>query len=183
MLNTEQGQVLLHLARDAIATHFDLSSHPAPHAAWLNERGATFVTLTQHGRLRGCIGSLEVSRTLSDDVRHNAVAAAFHDPRFAPLTADEFNGTRVEVSLLSPAHQLIFNSEKDALSQMQPGEDGLIFEYKWHKATFLPQVWEELPQAQEFFEHLKSKAGLPPKFWSEDIKLSRYSVQKWQEPA
>ena len=181
MLNTEQGQVLLRLARDAIAARFSLSGSAAAHAAWLDEPGATFVTLTQHGQLRGCIGSLEAHRPLLDDVRHNAIEAAFRDPRFSPLTAEEFKITRVEVSLLSAASQLIFNSEQDALSQLQPGVDGVILEYSWHKATFLPQVWEQLPQPQEFIGHLKAKAGLQPEFWSNDIKLSHYSVQKWGE--
>lgn len=181
MLNSEQGKILLRLARAAIAERFDMSNTTIPHEAWLDEFGATFITLTQHGQLRGCIGSLEAHRPLAEDVRHNAVAAAFRDPRFPPLSAGELDETDVEVSLLSPAHSLIFNSEPDALAQLRPDVDGVILEYSWHKGTFLPQVWEQLPQPQQFLEHLKAKAGLPAGFWSDDIKLSRYTVQKFSE--
>jgi AmmeMemoRadiSam system protein A len=181
MLTNEQGKVLLCLAREAIAERLDLTPRPTPHEAWLNEFGATFITLTQQGQLRGCIGSLEAYRPLAEDVRHNAIAAAFRDPRFPPLSADELDETQVEVSLLSPAHQLIFNSEQDAIDQLHPGVDGVILEFGWHRGTFLPQVWEQLPQPQVFLEHLKGKAGLPAGFWSVDIKLSRYTVQKWCE--
>jgi len=152
-----------------------------PQAAWLQQSGATFITLTLNGQLRGCIGSLEAHRPLIEDVRHNAVAAAFHDPRFAPLTAEEFAGVQVEVSLLTPAQPMSFSDERDALSQLRPNTDGIIFEYGRYRSTFLPQVWEQLPQPHQFMMHLKRKAGLPDDFWAEDVKLSRYSVTKWRE--
>lgn len=181
MHDTEQGKTLLTLARSAIAERFGAAHSPSPQDAWLHEPGATFVTLTLDNQLRGCIGSLEAYRPLGDDVRHNAVAAAFHDPRFDPLTAQEFADTTVEVSLLSAAQPLRFSSEGDALAQLRPGMDGLILEFGRHRGTFLPQVWEQLPAPNAFMTHLKNKAGLPHDFWSDGIRLSRYTVQKWAE--
>ena len=154
---------------------------PDESAPWLAEPGATFVTLTQHGQLRGCIGSLQAQRPLLDDVKSNAVAAALHDPRFLPLKAEELDITRVEVSLLTPAQPMSFRDEADALAQLRPNVDGVIFQYGGYRSTFLPQVWEQLPQPREFMAHLKHKAGLPPDFWSPDVKLSRYTVEKWKE--
>jgi AmmeMemoRadiSam system protein A len=181
MFDSNKGQTLLHLARAAIAKELGFKSHELPRIDWLEEPGATFVTLTLHGDLRGCIGSLEAHRPLIDDVRHNAKAAAFLDPRFTPLTKQEFAEVVIDVSLLSPPEQIHFNSESNALEQLRPGLDGVILDYRGHRATYLPQVWAQLPDPQEFIDHLKSKAGLPEDFWSEDIKLSRYVVQKWRE--
>lgn len=178
------GSVLLRLARDAIAGQFGMTVEaPDTSAPWLQHSGATFVTLTQAGRLRGCIGSLEAHRPLWQDVRANAVAAAFRDPRFAPLTAEELPATRIEVSLLSPQQPMPFSSEADALAQLRPGVDGVVLEYGRHRGTFLPQVWEQLPTREEFLAHLKLKAGLPARFWDDAMRLSRYTVDKWQEPA
>ena len=177
------GSALLALARSAIANHFGSHAAPAelPPLPELTQPGATFVTLTQNGALRGCIGSLQAHRPLADDVAANAVAAAFRDPRFAPLTAEELARTRVEVSLLSPAKALVFRDEADALAQLQPGVDGLILSYGAHRATFLPQVWENLPDRHQFLAHLKQKAGLPADFWSPQLVLERYHVRKWKE--
>lgn len=183
MNNTEKGKTLLALARSPIAERLGLPSLPVPQAEWLQEHGATFVTLTQQGDLRGCIGSLQAHRPLHEDVRHNAIAAAFRDPRFAPLTLEEFSITTVEVSLLSAPQAMSFSSEQDALAQLRPEVDGVIIEFRHLRGTFLPQVWEQLPEPRRFMAHLKNKAGLPVDFWSEDIKLSRYTVQKWREKA
>jgi len=114
-------------------------------------------------------------------VCHNAVAAAFQDPRFAPLTAAEFESVAIEVSLLTPSQPMTFQDEADALVQLRPNIDGVIFEYGRYRSTFLPQVWEQLPQPQQFMAHLKNKAGLPTDFWSPTVRLSRYSVQKFRE--
>lgn len=176
-----KGPVLLTLARSAIAQHFGLSPQPVHEPDWLGEPGATFVTLTQHGRLRGCIGSLKAHRPLGQDVRQNAVAAAFRDARFPPLVLTEFTGVRVEVSLLSPQQPLRFTSEADALSQLRPGIDGVVFECGRYRSTFLPQVWEPLPQPDQFMAELKLKAGLPEDFWSPEVTLHRYTVEKWKE--
>ncbi len=186
---SERGGALVALARDAIARELELElgERPAtpisPRPGWLDVPGAAFVTLTRHGRLRGCIGSLEAHRPLWRDVEANARAAAFDDPRFAPMTADEWPDTRVEVSILSPARPMDFSGEADALAQLRPGIDGVILEHGWHRATFLPQVWEQLPDPREFMAHLKNKAGLSPDFWADGIRLSRYTVEKFKEAA
>lgn len=181
MLSNEQGQVLLKLARAAVAARFGSPSPQSPEEAWLKRLGATFVTLKEDGMLRGCIGSLEARRPLGEDVQHNAEAAAFRDPRFLPVTQDELERIEVEVSVLSEARPMDFFDERDALAQLQPGVDGVILEYGLHRATFLPQVWEELPQPAQFMARLKNKAGLSEGFWTDDIRLSRYSVQKFSE--
>ncbi len=177
------GPTLLQLARASL--HAALGQPLAVSAAidhpQLVQPGATFVTLTQSGELRGCIGSLEAWRPLLQDVQANAVAAALRDPRFAPLTPEELGATRVEVSLLSAPQPLGFTDAADALAQLRPGIDGVILEDRGRRATFLPQVWEQLPQAEVFMAHLKRKAGLPADYWSESLHLSRYTVQKWQE--
>ena len=181
MIEAGQGIILLALARGAIAERLGLGNGVAANGDWLDEPGATFVTLMRYGQLRGCIGSLEAQRELRDDVRFNAVSAAFRDPRFAPLTPEEFTDTQVEVSLLSPQSPIAFESEADVLRQLRPGIDGVVLEYGLRRGTFLPQVWEQLPQPEEFLAHLKAKAGLPANFWDAGIRLSRYSVTKWKE--
>ena len=181
MFNTSKEQTLLHLARAAIAAELGFVSGDLPRAAWLEEPGATFVTLTVHGQLHGCIGSLEADRPLIDDVRHNAVAAAFQDPRFAPLTKEEFADVIIDVALLSKPESIRFSSEHDALMQLKPGLDGVTLKCDTHRATFLPHAWADFPHAQDFLAHLKSQAGLPEDFWSIDLKLSRFTIQKWSE--
>jgi AmmeMemoRadiSam system protein A len=181
MNEPECGKVLLKLARNAIAERFGLEQPLAAHESWLTESGATFVTLTQRSNLRGCIGSLQPHRPLWLDVRENALAAAFRDSRFPPLEPAEFDDTRVEVSLLSPMQPMAFENEPDALRQLRPGVDGVVFEYGHYRSTFLPQVWEQLPTPQGFMAQLKRKAGLPGDFWADGIRLSRYTVTKWKE--
>lgn len=177
----DKGTTLLTLARGEIAGKLGHDVSPPAQAAWLDERGACFVTLTTDGLLRGCVGTLEAHRPLVLDVRENALAAAFRDPRFAPLTRDEFEAVRVEVSVLSPSEVLEVTSEAHALSRLRPGIDGVIFEYRHYRSTFLPQVWEQLPDPAGFLAQLKRKAGLPMDFWAEDVRLSRYTVTKWKE--
>ncbi len=147
----------------------------------MSELGATFVTLTLGGNLRGCIGTLEAHRPLLLDIRQNAIAAAFSDPRFPPLSMAEYAHIKIEVSLLSQAAPLAFSSEQDALLQLAPGIDGVIFECGHRRSTFLPQVWESLPEPSSFLAQLKLKAGFSGSFWSDEIKLSRYTVSKWKE--
>ncbi len=185
MNNIELGQVLLRIARQAIGEELGVKISAVPAAALalpdMQQPGATFVTLTLDGELRGCIGTLQAHRPLIDDVRANALAAAFLDPRFMPLTREEFDLVRVEVSLLAPPTPMAFVSEADALAQLRPNIDGVILESGWHRATFLPQVWESLPAPQQFMAQLKRKAGLPADDWNADIQISRYEVQKWKE--
>lgn len=180
--SASRGQVLLALARASVAHALGL---PAPAVAedapWLQQPGACFVTLTQGGALRGCIGSLQAHRPLLNDVKANAVAAALHDPRFAPLRPAELAHTDVEVSLLSPLHALRFASEADALAQLRPNVDGVVFEYQHYRSTFLPQVWEQLPNVRDFMAQLKRKAGLPADFWDPQVRLQRYTVTKFSD--
>ncbi len=178
----DRGPTLLALARDIIGARFGEGRHPHADASWLAEPAATFVTLTRHKELRGCIGSLEATRTLRADVEDNALAAAFRDPRFMPLTRAEYADTRIEISLLSPTEPLAAANEQQACELLRPGLDGVVFEYGRYRSTFLPQVWEQLPDAALFLSHLKRKAGLPPDFWHNTIRLSRYTVEKWHEP-
>jgi len=181
-LPEQRGAILLAVARDAIARQLGETDAGQDRLdGWLQEPGASFVTLTQEGALRGCIGSLEAHRPLLEDVRANAVAAALRDPRFPPLRAPELPHTRIEVSLLSEATDMEFASEEQALAQLRPGIDGVVLRFGHARGTFLPQVWESLPRAEDFLAQLKRKAGLPADFWHEDIRLSRYSVNKWKE--
>jgi AmmeMemoRadiSam system protein A len=178
---TDQGLILLTLARNAIARALDEHTHPHAEPPWLDEPGAAFVTLTQHGELRGCIGTLKARRALRADVEANAQAAAFHDPRFAPLGLREYAYTDIEVSVLSALTVIEFAGQEQALGELRPGVDGVMFEYGARRSTFLPQVWEQLPEPGQFLAHLKQKAGLPAGFWDEEIKLWRYTVTKWRE--
>ena len=175
------GTTLLVRARNAIAAQLGEAAQPEPAHPQLDRPGATFVTLTQDGKLRGCIGSLEAHRALDADVRANAQAAAFRDPRFRPLTREEWPATRVEVSLIAPAEPIAFADEADALGKLRPGVDGIIFECEGRRATFLPQVWESLPEPTLFLAHLKQKAGFAPNFWAPGVRLYRYEVRKWKE--
>ena len=181
MLPEDAGSVLLPLARAAIAGQLGTPLTAREDADWLHTTAASFVTLMQQDQLRGCIGTLQAHRALIADVRANAVAAAFRDPRFKPLAKHEFDAIRVEVSVLSVVASVSCRDEDDALAQVRPGIDGVIFEYGHHRSTFLPQVWEDFSDARLFFGHLKRKAGLPPDFWDPAVRLSRYTVSKWSE--
>ena len=177
-----KGRILLPIARnvisDALGKPIESADESQP---WLHDQGASFVTLTMNQHLRGCIGSLEAQRPLLLDVKANAYAAAFRDPRFSPLTIAELDATEIEISLLSPQQPLSFKDEADALAQLRPEIDGIVFKYGRYRSTFLPQVWEQLTDATAFMAHLKHKAGLPPGFWHDDVELYRYTVTKFKE--
>jgi len=175
------GQALLAIARNAVGGELGRAHGRPPAHDALDVPGATFVTLTQSGLLRGCIGSLEATRPLRADVHANAIAAAFRDPRFPPLHAAEFDVTRVEVSLLSASRSVAVTDEAGLLRALVPGVDGVILEFGRHRATFLPQVWESLDEPRRFLDALKRKAGLPADFWHPQIRFSRYTVTKWVE--
>jgi len=179
----DKGPLLLRVAREAIDHALGLVDLSKPEDLILRESAASFVTLTLNDELRGCIGSIEAYRPLLEDLRHNAVAAAFEDPRFPPLTREEFSEVRIEVTLLSPLEEMAFLNEKDALSQLRPNVDGVVLSYLERRATFLPQVWEQLPRPEDFLSYLKKKAGLSPDFWSPDLKLFRYGHIKFEERA
>ena len=180
-MSVDKGKILLSIARSAIAETLGQSCTANENAIWLQEEAACFITLMQKDNLRGCIGTLEAHRSLLEDVKHNANAAAFRDSRFAPLTSEELDITDMEISLLSPIQALQFSDEQDALEQLRAGTDGVVFECGHHRSTFLPQVWKQLPDTGDFIAHLKTKAGLSADFWSDEVKLSRYSVSKWRE--
>ncbi len=138
---------------------------------------ATFVTLHIEAQLRGCIGTLEARRTLVEDVAGNAWSAAFRDPRFSALTWPEYERLDVHISILSPPEPLQFSSEEELLAQLRPRVDGLIIEEGYNRGTFLPSVWEQLPEPREFLRHLKRKAGLHPDYWSSRIRVQRYTTE------
>ena len=158
----------------------DASRHDAD---WLQAPGASFVTLTRQGQLRGCIGTLQPHRALRLDVEANAVAAALRDPRFRPVQALELGDIRVEVSVLSAPESLEFDDEADAHARLRPGIDGILLEYGSRRSTFLPQVWEQLADPRDFLSQLKRKAGLPGDFWHPELRLQRYTVAKFKESA
>ena len=175
------GVVLVDIAREAIREHLGLARAAERHEPWLTQPAATFVTLREHGELRGCIGSLDARRPLGLDVAHNARAAAFNDPRFPPVGRDEIDALDVEVSLLSAREPFAAASEAEALARLRPGIDGVCFEYGRASATFLPQVWESLADPLVFLGELRRKAGLSARFWHPDVKLSRYTVEKFRD--
>lgn len=143
----------------------------------LREPGASFITLEINKELRGCIGSLEAHQPLAQDIAQNAYAAAFRDPRFYPLTTEEYQNITVHISVLSKPGPISFSSEKDLLKQIRPGIDGLILSDKGYRGTFLPAVWESLPTPELFLRHLKTKAGLPENYWSDTINIERYTAE------
>jgi len=192
VLNTKQesarftrhdGEQLLQLARESVRYGLQ-HGKSAPVASdqyntLLNQPRASFVTLKIADELRGCIGSLQASRPLVEDVSHNAFAAAFRDPRFPPLREEEYDDLEFHVSILGISEEMTFTSETDLIKQLRVGVDGLILEDKGHKGTFLPSVWESLPEPKQFWLHLKAKAGLPQDHWSDSIAVSRYTTQSF----
>ncbi len=181
LAHEDAGKVLLGIARGAIDSNLEGKKYfQQAKGDWLAQAGASFVTLTKEGALRGCIGSLVAEQPLGEDVARNAVAAAFRDPRFPALTLHEWPGVRVEVSLLSSPKPVRFADEEDLLRQVVAGEDGIILEYSGRRATFLPQVWEALPDKQVFFSELLKKAGLSGARLAR-CSIQRYRVAKWKE--
>jgi AmmeMemoRadiSam system protein A len=175
----DRAATLIGIAREAIA----LRERPQPRSwpdAWLREIGASFVTIRLDGELRGCIGTVDPHRPLGDDVASNAFSAAYRDPRFPPVNDDERERLDVEVSVLSSRVPLAAPTEADALAVIRPGVDGVYLEFESLRATFLPQVWESIPDPLEFLSELRRKAGLPPRFWNERIRLSRYTAEKFK---
>ncbi len=180
-LSEEDADVLREVAAQSIRHGLEkgrpLEVIPSRFPPSLQEPVATFVTLNEEGRLRGCVGSLQARRPLVEDVAHNAFAAAFRDSRFPPVSPSEFSGLEIHLSLLTPPEPLPVEDEEDLLRKLRPGEDGLVLEDPPHRATFLPQVWESLPEPQSFVRELKRKAGLPPDHWSSLLRFFRYSVK------
>jgi AmmeMemoRadiSam system protein A len=144
---------------------------------------ATFVTLKRKGELRGCIGTLSACEPLAESVQRNALNAAFCDPRFPALTAGELDRVTIEVSILSEPRRLEAADAEDLVRKLRPGVDGVVLRQGCAGATFLPQVWEQLPRTEDFLKHLCLKAGLPRDTWTgPGIEVSTYQVQHFEEP-
>ncbi|MDO8107861.1 AmmeMemoRadiSam system protein A [Isoptericola sp. b441] len=177
-------RVLLGTARRAVAAAAGLRPGPEPDPTTLppvcSQTWASFVTLTQAGRLRGCIGSLEPRRALVEDVAQNARAAATRDPRFPPVAPEELDDLEIEVSVLGPVVPLPVTGRADALDRLHPGM-GAVLRYGGRRGTLLPQVWSRVAGAEEFLDVLLAKAGLPPGFWSEQVELATYGVVEVRE--
>ncbi len=186
-LSPEEHTFLLDLARKSILNTLNGISmdtadlHDVPPR--LQTPGAAFVTLhTRNGSLRGCIGSLQARRPLVEDVRNNACAAAFKDPRFTALSARELPNIIIEISVLSSPQPLAYTDAEDLLHKLRPHIDGVVLERGWHRSTFLPQVWEQLPSPNEFLTNLCYKAGLPADAWRDtNVKISTYQVEEFTE--
>jgi AmmeMemoRadiSam system protein A len=181
------GAELLELARASIEYGF-VHKEPLPIreemlSDTLAEPAATFTTLHIADKLRGCCGTLEASRPLAADVAHSAFQAAFRDTRFDPLGQHELARINLEVSVLSPMEPMIVTDEADLLSQLTPGTDGLVIIEGWRRATFLPKVWEMLPEPQRFLAQLKLKCGLPADYWSARLEFHRYRTTTYAEAA
>jgi AmmeMemoRadiSam system protein A len=184
----EQGKALVALARKTIQENLGVQTPPNPKLTTdladdaLKVKTGTFVTLTINNQLRGCIGSLEGRESMVDGVKHNAVNAAFHDPRFPALTKKELDKVHIEVSVLTDPKPLAFTDADDLLKKLRPGIDGVIIAQGYASATFLPQVWEQLPDKEEFLAHLCMKAGLSPDAWKRDtLEVRTYQVQYFEE--
>lgn len=178
----EHGRTLLGLARASVANALQAGPEvPIPDAPWLKERRATFVTLTQDSKLRGCIGSLQPTRALGEDVVANAAAAALADRRFSPLGHDDLARVEMEVSLLSAPTAVLFGDERELFATLRPGVDGLILASADKRGTYLPQVWEQIPEPRQFIASLMQKAGIPADTRLTRCQVWRYQARKWRE--
>ena len=179
------GKELLRLARSSIEYGL-IHEAPLPVvrselSSVLTEPAATFTTLRVEGRLRGCCGTLEATRPLAEDVVHSAFRAAFRDPRFDPVSERELGAISLEVSVLSPQQSLPVSDEAELLSLLRPGSDGLVIVAEGRHATFLPAVWETLPEPRRFVAALKAKCGLAEDYWSERLEFRRYRTTSYAE--
>jgi len=185
-LSEDEGKYLLGLARETIKNRlFDLEE---PRVDWkdtpeiFQKRLGTFVTINIEGNLRGCIGHIIPRETLIEGIKENAINAAFRDPRFPPLTKEEFDRIDIEISILTPPKELSYTDDKDLLKKLRQGIDGLIIKKGSYEATFLPQVWDQLPSKGEFLSHLCLKAGLSADSWKTGkLQVSTYQVQAFEE--
>ncbi len=183
-MTPEQGRQLLVLARATMGAHLAAESLPAlPQEPALRQECGTFVTLKLDGQLRGCIGNIEPHGTLVESVRRNSISAAVHDPRFLPLSVAELAQVRIEVSILSSPEPLNYHDPADLVARLRPGIDGVVLRLgRTHGATFLPQVWEQLPQPEQFLAQLCRKAGLAESAWRrERPEIEIYQVEKFSE--
>jgi AmmeMemoRadiSam system protein A len=185
-LSEEEGRELIKLARNTIEMHLMGRDAPAEKeveaSPKFSEKRGTFVTLTIDGALRGCIGHIVPQESIWEGVKENALNAAFRDPRFPPLSREELDRIKVEVSILTEPQPLKYKDSADLLKRLQKDVDGVIIRKGRHQATFLPQVWEQLPNKEAFLEHLCLKAGLSPDAWRHgDLEVLTYQVQAFEE--
>ena len=185
-LTTEERTTLLRLARTSMEHSVRGQDLPAVDLKALmprlREHGASFVTLTVRGNLRGCIGSLEPSQPLAMDVREHAAAAALDDPRFEPVRPEELENINVEVSRLTVPRELEYGDASDLLEKLRPGIDGVVLRDEGRRATFLPQVWEKLPDKAAFLQHLCAKMGADPDAWrTRHLRVQTYQVEEFRE--
>lgn len=185
-LTVEEGKHLVETARKTIQMALfnpkGKSDQEMPASPKFQERRGTFVTLTVNGALRGCIGHIIPQESLIEGVKVNAMNAAFRDPRFRPLSKPEFDKIKVEVSILTTPKPLAYTDADDLLAKLKPGTDGLIIRQGYHQATFLPQVWDQLPDKKDFLSHLCQKAGLAGDAWLFDkLEVHTYQVQAFEE--
>ena len=189
-LSPDEGRCLIRLARMTIADHLKSPVDEKERRALQTELQdpifahgcGTFVTLEKEGQLRGCIGSLASDAPLKDSVHQNALHAAFHDPRFPPLGPDEIPMIKIEVSVLTPPANLLYHGADELLERLRPGTDGVILRKGIASATFLPQVWKQLPRREDFLSHLCLKAGLAAMAWRKgDLQVETYQVQYFEE--
>lgn len=185
-LTDGEKQILLRLSREAIESAVRGKPLPPLDAEsltpTLREQGASFVTLTIRNELRGCIGALEAYQPLADDVREHAVAAALQDPRFPPVSESELNRIKIEVSRLSAPQELRYTTSEDLLKKLKPHVDGVILKHGPRKATFLPQVWEKLPEPSVFLDQLCHKMGARPDLWrNTKLQVYTYQVEEFHE--
>jgi AmmeMemoRadiSam system protein A len=184
-LTKEEGEYLLSIARKTIEARLfnkGISAEKGLESAKFLEKRGTFVTLTINNDLRGCIGHIIPQESLIDGIRENAINAAFKDPRFAPLSKGEWDKIKVEISILTEPVPLKYTDADDLLMKLKPGVDGLIIEKGYQSATFLPQVWDQLPDKEEFLRHLCMKAGLSANEWKKGtLTVYTYQVQAFEE--
>lgn len=182
-LSSGDKKILLSIARQSIRhgvkMGVPLQVDVDNYLSELQQKAATFVTLTKDGKLRGCMGSLKALDPLVENVSRNAFSAAFNDYRFNSVEVDEVENLKIEISLLTEPEEMHVISEEDLLSQLHPGEDGLIIKEGAHSATYLPSVWDVLPEKEDFVGELKLKAGLPRNYWSDSFHVSRYHAIKF----
>ena len=176
-----RGALLLPLARGSIGEAFGgpaVERRDGP--AWIFELGACFVTLRMQDDLRGCIGTLQAHRSLFDDVVDNAKAAAFRDPRFRPLSAEELAAVRLEISVLTAPEPLDVQDEEDAIQKLRPGVDGVLLTWGAYRAVFIPKMWEQIPDTRQFLPQPRRKMGLPGP-WRAGTRVDRFTAESWDE--
>ncbi len=185
-LTQDEGKILLDTARQAIEDHLKGIQSPALELEGLSralkEDGACFVTLTIDGVLRGCVGSIEESQPLVKDVRERAIGAAFQDPRFPALQLEEYPNLKIEVSRLTSPEKLDYSTPEDLVNKLRPGIDGVILRQQFRRATFLPQVWDQLPDPEQFLGRLCQKMGLDALAWKKQhLEVEIYQAEKFIE--